>query len=88
MIGNINQDIGRVRFSEGPTVTHPIASIVSAALVPVVLLVSCSVVLIATIVVVFRRKYKAKENEQQKLADKMNQLTSISTPNSPGKFGQ
>ena len=88
IIGNIDEVIGQVTFAAKQSVPFPMASIVSAALVPMVLLLSCSVVLIVAIGLVFRRKYKAKAMEQQNLEAEMNELKSISVLKSSGKLGK
>ena len=70
-----------------PVIPLPLSTILSAVLVPVIVLLSCSVVGIVVVSLVFRRKYKEKTMEQQNLEAEMVQLKSSSILKSPGKYG-
>ena len=68
-----------------PVIPLPLSTILSAVLVPVIVLLSCSVVGIVVISLVFRRKYKEKTMEQQNLEAEMIQLKSSSVLKSSRK---
>ena len=85
-IGNIEGIAGNVTYMEDSTSSPDkppsissvsLSVIIPAVVVPVTIVFLCSVVWIAGIVLVFRRKYTAKQTEQQTLTAESNELAPL-----------